>query len=204
MKACCSRSWSPGWEASARRNPSPRSADQPGSWRSGRPGNRRTHRTEPRGPPWLAALLAEGSVAAQADRSEAPAGGRAGAADMLHPHNLLQTVSVMLIWSETEYDHELWPASHPAGIIRSAAAFRRDPVDVLRRVLDVACFAVDAVLRVDLQPRMRLPRRRRSRRRRPGSSALRGCGSAASSRRSRLPGRRAAGAPAGSLRGWYC
>src|SRR5471030_2395939 len=34
-------------------------------------------------------------------------------------------------------------------VIRSAAAFRRNPGDVLIRVLDVAGFAVDAILRVD-------------------------------------------------------
>ena len=39
------------------------------------------------------------------------------------------------------------------GIIGSSAAFGHDPVDVLGRVLDVACLAVDAVLRVDLKPR---------------------------------------------------
>src|SRR3989338_6397144 len=37
------------------------------------------------------------------------------------------------------------------GIIRAAAALRRCPVDVLRRVLDVAGFAVNAVGGVDLQ-----------------------------------------------------
>jgi hypothetical protein len=37
-------------------------------------------------------------------------------------------------------------------IIRPAAAFRRHPVNVLGRVLDVAGFAVDAVLSIDLQP----------------------------------------------------
>ena len=35
---------------------------------------------------------------------------------------------------------------------RPATALRGDPVDVLRGVLDVARLAVDAVLRVDLQP----------------------------------------------------
>src|SRR6202007_2281982 len=39
------------------------------------------------------------------------------------------------------------------GIVGAAAAFRRDPDDVLRRVLDVAGLAVHAVLRVDLQTR---------------------------------------------------
>src|SRR6185436_5446759 len=38
-------------------------------------------------------------------------------------------------------------------VVGSAAAFRRDPDDVLGRVLDVAGLAVHAVLRVDLQPR---------------------------------------------------
>ena len=35
------------------------------------------------------------------------------------------------------------------GVIRPAAAFRGNPGDVLVRILDVAGFAVDAVLRVD-------------------------------------------------------
>src|SRR4051812_44560418 len=35
-------------------------------------------------------------------------------------------------------------------VVRPAAAFRRDPDDVLSRVLDVARLAVHAVLRVDL------------------------------------------------------
>src|ERR1700740_2826020 len=39
------------------------------------------------------------------------------------------------------------------GIVGATAAFRRDPDDVLRRVLDVAGLAVHAVLRVDLQTR---------------------------------------------------
>src|SRR2546429_9911098 len=38
-------------------------------------------------------------------------------------------------------------------VIGASAAFGCDPVDVLGRVLDVACFAVDAILGVDLQPR---------------------------------------------------
>ena len=38
------------------------------------------------------------------------------------------------------------------GIVGPAAAFRRDPDDVLRRILDVAGLAVHAVLGVDLQP----------------------------------------------------
>src|SRR5262249_33054542 len=47
------------------------------------------------------------------------------------------------------------PSSH-VPIVRTAAALGGDPDDVLRRVLDVAGLAVDAVLRVDLQPRLRL------------------------------------------------
>src|SRR6516225_1711014 len=39
-------------------------------------------------------------------------------------------------------------------IIRPSAAFRRGPLDVLRRVLDVASFAMDAILRVDDEPRL--------------------------------------------------
>jgi len=38
-------------------------------------------------------------------------------------------------------------------IVRPAAAFGRDPVDVLVRILDIAGFAVNAVLRVDLEAR---------------------------------------------------
>src|SRR3954447_3179389 len=46
------------------------------------------------------------------------------------------------------------PASHlHVRIIGASAAFGGDPVDVLGRVLDVAGFAVDAVLGVDLEPR---------------------------------------------------
>src|SRR5690625_4580561 len=39
-------------------------------------------------------------------------------------------------------------------IVRSTTTFWRDPDNVLRRVLDVAGLAVDAVLRVDLQTRL--------------------------------------------------
>ena len=46
--------------------------------------------------------------------------------------------------------HRAFP-SH-ADVVGPAAAFGRDPDDVLRRVLDVAGLAVHAVLRVDLQP----------------------------------------------------
>src|SRR5579864_2149976 len=41
--------------------------------------------------------------------------------------------------------------SHPARITWPAAALGRHPVDILRRVLDVARFAMHAVLRVDPQ-----------------------------------------------------
>src|SRR5690348_1114392 len=45
------------------------------------------------------------------------------------------------------------PASHlHVRVIGASAAFGSDPVDILGRVLDVAGFAVDAVLRIDLQP----------------------------------------------------
>ena len=37
-------------------------------------------------------------------------------------------------------------------IIRSAAAFRRNPRDVLVRVFDIAGFAMDAVLPIDHEP----------------------------------------------------
>src|SRR5665213_2429654 len=39
------------------------------------------------------------------------------------------------------------------GIVRAAAALGHHPIDVLRGILDVAGLAVDAVRRVDLQPR---------------------------------------------------
>ena len=73
-----------------------------------------------------------------------------------------------------------------AGIVGPAAAFRRDPVDVLARVLDVARLAMDAILRVDLKPLARRARRlrpRRIRRRPPGSSAARDRRRARGSRR---------------------
>src|SRR3546814_8214432 len=38
-------------------------------------------------------------------------------------------------------------------IIRPTATFRHHPIDILRRILDVAGLAMDAVLRVDLQTR---------------------------------------------------
>src|SRR5207253_2029687 len=38
-------------------------------------------------------------------------------------------------------------------VVRAAAAFRHDPLDVLPRILDVAGLAVHAVLGVDLEPR---------------------------------------------------
>ncbi len=60
---------------------------------------------------------------------------------------------------------------HPH-VVRPAAAFRRDPDDVLRRVLDVAGLAVHAVLRVDLQPRLAAFVPARTRRRRPGNSGF--------------------------------
>jgi hypothetical protein len=37
-------------------------------------------------------------------------------------------------------------------VIRASAAFGSDPVDVLSRVFDVARFAMNAVLGIDLQP----------------------------------------------------
>src|SRR3954449_6537162 len=47
------------------------------------------------------------------------------------------------------------PDSHlHVRVIGASAAFRGDPVDVLGRVLDVAGFAVDAILGVDLEPRL--------------------------------------------------
>src|SRR4051794_3232085 len=44
--------------------------------------------------------------------------------------------------------------SHPSRVTGPSAALRRHPVDVLRRVLDVAGFAMHAVLRVDAQARL--------------------------------------------------
>src|ERR1700732_4686812 len=44
-------------------------------------------------------------------------------------------------------------------IVRAAAALWRHPIDVLRRVLDVARLAVDAILRVDHETRIALFRR---------------------------------------------
>ena len=46
------------------------------------------------------------------------------------------------------------PAPSYIGIIRPAAALGRRPVDVLLGVLDVAGFAIDAVLRVDDETRV--------------------------------------------------
>ena len=43
------------------------------------------------------------------------------------------------------------------GVIRTAAALRRRPVDVLGGILDVADFAVDAILRVDDEARVGAP-----------------------------------------------
>src|SRR5438105_8100431 len=46
------------------------------------------------------------------------------------------------------------PVSHlHVRVIGASTAFGCDPVDVLGRVLDVARFAVDAILGVDLKPR---------------------------------------------------
>jgi hypothetical protein len=39
------------------------------------------------------------------------------------------------------------------GVIGASSAFRHDPVDILRRILDVAGLAVNAILGVDLQSR---------------------------------------------------
>src|SRR6476469_8394349 len=44
---------------------------------------------------------------------------------------------------------ETWSRASHIRIIRPAAAFGRHPIDVLIRVLDVAGFAVNAVLRID-------------------------------------------------------
>ena len=44
-------------------------------------------------------------------------------------------------------------ASH-IGIVRTAATLRGSPIDVLRGILDVASFAMDAILRVDMETRI--------------------------------------------------
>ena len=44
--------------------------------------------------------------------------------------------------------------SHAANVIRPAAAFRRAPINILRWVLDVAGFAMHAILRIDHQARL--------------------------------------------------
>mmetsp|Transcript_1974 Transcript_1974/g.5530 ORF Transcript_1974/g.5530 Transcript_1974/m.5530 type:complete len:262 (-) Transcript_1974:7-792(-) len=49
-----------------------------------------------------------------------------------------------------------WPPRSHAGVRRPAPPLGHDPVDVLRGALDVARLAVDAVLRVDLQPPLSL------------------------------------------------
>src|SRR5690242_10456371 len=51
-------------------------------------------------------------------------------------------------------DAALLAAYSHVRIIWAAAAFRDHPIDVLHRILDVTGFAVDAVLRVDLESRL--------------------------------------------------
>src|SRR3954447_14900565 len=46
------------------------------------------------------------------------------------------------------------PAPLHVRIVRSTAALGYNPINVLLRVLDIAGFAMHAVLRVDLQPRL--------------------------------------------------
>ena len=70
------------------------------------------------------------------------------------------------------WHHRSREASH-VGIVRPVAALRRGPDDVLRRVLDVAGLAVDAVLEVDPEARIVCPPRPPPRRRPPGNSAAR-------------------------------
>src|SRR5258706_13190465 len=48
------------------------------------------------------------------------------------------------------------PSPSHVRVVRAAATFRDDPYDVLRRILDVAGLAVDAVLRIHLQPGLRV------------------------------------------------
>ena len=86
-------------------------------------------------------------------------------------------------------------------IIGTAAPFGRDPGDVLRRILDVACFAVNAILGVDLEAAARL--RRPPRRRPPGSSAAPAPHIPANSPKWEWPDRAAPDAPADPLHGWY-
>ena len=58
----------------------------------------------------------------------------------------VSTVEVLYMWPL----YESLNCLHPR-IVRPTTTFRRDPVDVLGRVFDVAGLAVHAVLRVDLQ-----------------------------------------------------
>src|SRR5205085_10874109 len=53
-----------------------------------------------------------------------------------------------------QYSGSSWLLPLHVRIVRAAAAFGRDPDDVLRRILDVAGFAVHAVLGIDLQARL--------------------------------------------------
>src|SRR5512135_1370958 len=53
--------------------------------------------------------------------------------------------------SATVFIASLLTGSH-VGVVGATTAFGHHPFDVLRRVLDVAGLAVDAVRRIDLQP----------------------------------------------------
>ena len=95
--------------------------------------------------------------------------------DRLHRNS----VSTLFHWS-VAYGRRRARSSH-VRVVGPAAALGRHPVDILPGILDVAGLAVDAILRVDLQPLGLTPdpssagrgnRRRRTRTRRPGNSAL--------------------------------
>src|SRR5713101_1141537 len=63
-------------------------------------------------------------------------------------HRVLNKFAIALIRTATPRRI----ASLHVRVIRPAAAFRYHPIDVLLRVLNVAGFAMHAILRVDLQP----------------------------------------------------
>ncbi len=138
----------------------PPTARPPGSWRSGRSGTRRTPRMPCHDPVawrpgWARGRLPRRLTAAWRRGEERGAcGGYAASAQSTscarESHADLRRTSLGIASPPPLNDSR----SHAAGIVRSAATLRRDPVDVLRRILDVACLAVHAVLRVDLQLRI--------------------------------------------------
>ena len=56
----------------------------------------------------------------------------------------IRSRGLMLSWRSVGGSHSI--------VVRSAAAFGCDPVDIAGAVLDITCFTVDTVLSVDLQP----------------------------------------------------